>query len=155
MRTIRELLEFKGQNTIHAIGPDDSLMEAVTRMVEMNVGAALVIENNVIKGIITERDFLRFITSKGRSAQDTPVHELMTKKVIYVTPETSLNEAMGIMTEAHIRHIPVLSEGRLMGLVSIGDLVKQISSDQEVHIRTLEEYISDSYPGPTTSEAEG
>lgn len=155
MRTIKELIAFKGQNPVHTVGPDDSVFDAVTLMVEMNVGAVLVIEDNVIQGIMTERDYLRFITDRGRTARDTPVRDLMTRKVIYVTPDTSLDEAMGIMTEARIRHIPILSEGRLMGIVSIGDLVRQISSDREVQIRTLEEYISDSYPGPATKRANG
>jgi len=152
MRTIRELLEFKGQTPLYTIGPKKSVMDAVSLMVEMNVGAILVIDDNVIKGIITERDYLRFITQQGRSAADTPVSDLMTTKVVYVTPESSLDEVMGIMTEARIRHIPILSEGRLMGIVSIGDLVKQISSNQQVHIRTLEEYINGNYPGPTENK---
>jgi CBS domain-containing protein len=155
MRNIKELLAFKGVKEVHTIGPDDSVFDAVTRMVEMNVGAVLVIDDQVIKGIMTERDYLRFITEQGRTARDTPVRELMTTKVIYATPETTLNEAMAIMTEARIRHLPILAEGRLMGIISIGDLVKQISTDQEVHIRTLEEYISDSYPGPTAKKAQG
>jgi signal-transduction protein with cAMP-binding, CBS, and nucleotidyltransferase domain len=155
MRTVRELLEFKGRATIHTIGPDETVFEAVTRMVDLNVGAILVVEDNVIKGILTERDYLRFITERGRTARNTPVNELMTRKVIYVTPDTTLDEAMGIMTEARIRHIPVLSEGRLMGLVSIGDLIKQISNNRKVHIKTLEEYINDRYPGPTAEEAQG
>ena len=155
MRNIKELLNFKGPQTIHTIAPDATVFDAVTRMVDNNVGAVLVIEDDVIKGIMTERDYLRFITEQGRTARDTPVRELMTTKVIYATPETTLNEAMAIMTEARIRHLPVMTEGRLMGIISIGDLVKQISSDQQVHIRTLEEYIYDGYPGPATKKAKG
>lgn len=153
MRNIRELLEFKGQQEIHSVAPGATVLEAVTRMVEKNVGAVLVVEVESIKGIMTERDYLRFITEKGRTARTTPVEELMTTKVIYTTPETSLNEAMAVMTEARIRHLPVMDEGKLLGIVSIGDLVKQISHDQEVHIRTLVEYISDTYPGPNSGKA--
>ena len=155
MKTIKELLDDKGQRPIHSVGPDDTVFTAVTRMVEKNVGAMLVIEDGTIKGIMTERDYLRFITVQGRTARDTPVRELMTKKVIYVTPDTRLNEVMGIMTTARIRHVPVLVDGDLLGIVSIGDVVKQISQDQELHIRTLEEYISDPYPGPAANGTAG
>ena len=152
MKTIKELLEYKGQGTIHTVEPDDTVFVAVTRMVEMNIGALLVTEGKDIKGIMTERDYLRFITAKGRTARDTPVREVMTGKVIYVTPDTELNEVMTIMTAERIRHVPVLREGELLGIVSIGDVVKRISQDQEVHIRTLEEYINDPYPGPAVND---
>ncbi len=153
MKTIKELLELKGQGTVHTVEPNDTVFTAVTRMVEMNIGALLVTENNGIKGIITERDYLRFITVKGRTARDTPVREVMTRKVIYVTPNTELNEVMRIMTAERIRHVPVLDSGKLLGIVSIGDVVRRIGQDQEVHIRTLEEYINDPYPGPAINEA--
>ncbi len=152
MRTISDLLKSKGNNPVVTIAPNDTLFDAVTRMVDMKIGAILVVENDNIKGIISERDYLRFIASEGHSARETPVHQLMTRKVVYVTPETTLNSVMAIMTEARVRHIPVLHEGCLMGLVSIGDLVKQISENQEVHINTLEDYISDSYPGPAVGK---
>ncbi len=151
MRTIKDLLEAKGHGPVHTIGPNDTLFDAVTRMVDMKIGAVLVVENNVIRGIISERDYLRFVASEGHSARETPIHTLMTRKVIYVTPETTLEAVMAVMTKARIRHIPVMSEGRLMGLVSIGDLVKQISANQEIHINTLEDFISDPYPGPGVS----
>ena len=151
MRTIQELLASRDNNKVHTISPNDTLFEAVTRMVDKNIGSVLVVEDNTIKGIISERDYLRFIAKEGHSARETPAHQVMTRKVIYVTPDATIDAVMGIMTEARIRHIPILTEGRLMGIVSIGDLVKQISSDQEVHINTLEEYISDPYPGPEIS----
>ncbi len=153
MKTIKELLEYKDQGTVHTIEPEDTVFVAVTRMVEMNIGALLVTEGKDIKGIMTERDYLRFITVKGSTARDTPVKEVMTRKVIYVTPDTELNEVMTIMTAERIRHVPVLNDGALMGIVSIGDVVKRISQDQEVHIRTLEEYINDPYPGPAVNGA--
>jgi CBS domain-containing protein len=153
MKTIKELLAHKGQGTVHAVEPDSTVFAAVTRMVEMNIGALLVTEGKDIKGIMTERDYLRFITVKGRTARDTPVSEVMTRKVIYVTPDTELNEVMTIMTAERIRHVPVLNNGDLMGIVSIGDVVKRISQDQKVHIRTLEEYINDPYPGPAVNGA--
>ena len=148
MKTIKNLLECKNKGIVHSIGPEESVFTAVTRMVKFNIGAILVIKAGSIKGIMTERDYLRFITEKGRTARDTPVSELMTRKIIYVTPDTALNEVMNIMTTERIRHVPVLENGELMGIVSIGDVVKQISQNQEIHIRTLEEYINDPYPGP-------
>jgi len=148
MKTIKTLLECKAPCTVHSIGPEETVFTAVARMVEMNIGAILIIKAGSIKGIMTERDYLRFITEQGRTARDTPVSELMTRKIIYVTPDTALNEVMNIMTSRRIRHVPVLENGELMGIVSIGDVVKQISQDQEIHIRTLEEYINDPYPGP-------
>ncbi len=151
--TIKELLEYKDRGTVHTVEPNDTVFVAVTRMVEMNIGALLVTEGKNIKGIMTERDYLRFITVKGRTARDTPVSEVMTRKVIYVTPGTELNEVMTIMTAERIRHVPILDNGKLLGIVSIGDVVKRISRDQEVHIRTLEEYINDPYPGPTVNRA--
>jgi predicted transcriptional regulator len=155
MKTIKELLERKDQKTVHSIGPEETVFTAVTRMVEMNIGAILIMKGGTIKGIMTERDYLRFITQKGRTARDTPVRDLMTKKIIYVTPETELEEVMSIMTTARIRHVPVLESGELVGIVSIGDVVKRISRQQELHIRTLEEYIKDPYPGPGTNGSSG
>jgi CBS domain-containing protein len=154
MQAIRELLASWGERSIISIDPDEMVIDAVTRMVENNVGAILVIRGDEILGIMTERDYLRFIADRGRTARNTPVREIMTRKIIYSTPDTSLKQVMAIMTEARIRHVPIMSEGRLMGIVSIGDLVKQIAVDQEVHIRTLEAYISDSYPGPGANAAE-
>lgn len=148
MKSIRQLLENMGAREIIAIGPDASVFDAVTRMVENNVGAILVLEGGDLHGIMSERDYLRFISQIGKTARDTPVRDLMTTKIIYVTPETEIEEVMAIMTEARIRHMPVMAEGRLQGIISMGDLVKQISRDREVHIRTLEAYISDGYPGP-------
>lgn len=153
MKTIRELLQAKGEGPIYSVEPQDTVFEAVTRMVEYRVGAMLVKDGDTIAGIVTERDYLRFISVKGRTARDTPVREIMTPRVIYVTPDTELNEVMAIMTAQRIRHVPVLDNDALLGIVSIGDVVKQISRDQKVQIRTLEEYIADAYPGPAAPEA--
>lgn len=151
MKTVHELLAAKGPLTVHSIAPDATVFAAVTLMVERNVGAVLVMEDDAVVGIVTERDYLRFITQKGRTARDTPVRDLMTAAVIYGTPETPLEEVMTIMTGRRIRHLPVLDAGRLLGIVSIGDVVKQISADREVQIRTLSAYIRDPYPGPNDS----
>ena len=154
MRTVRELLLHKGNGPIHTIGPEDSVFNAVTRMVENNVGAILVTDQDRILGIMTERDYLRLITIKGRTARDTLVSSVMTRRVIYVTPETPLDDVMAIMTEQRIRHVPVLDVEGLLGIVSIGDVVKQISRNQQVQIKTLEEYIEDGYPGPGARQAQ-
>ncbi len=148
MHTVRELLAAKSHRSVVYVGPDDTVFEAVTRMVKANVGAILVMDEGRVRGIMTERDYLRFVTELGRTARDTPVLDLMTRKVHYVTPETSIQEVMALMTEMRIRHVPVMDGETLLGLVSIGDCVKQISRDQEVKLRTLEAYISDGYPGP-------
>jgi CBS domain-containing protein len=148
MHTVRELLAAKSRQTLVYVGPDDTVFEAVTRMVKANVGAILVMDGSRVRGIMTERDYLRFVTELGRTARDTPVLDLMTRKVLYVTPETSIQEVMALMTEARIRHVPVMEGETLLGLVSIGDCVKQLSREQEVQLRTLEAYIADAYPGP-------
>lgn len=149
MKTIKEILNAKEQATVQTIGPDESILSAVTRMVEHSIGAMLVVENNVLKGVLTERDYLRFVADRGRTARDTAVSELMTTRVVYVTPGTSMDEAMAIMTDQRIRHLPVMEDGKLTGIVSIGDLVKQTSVNQQVKISILEDYISDPYPGPS------
>lgn len=148
MHTVRELLAAKSRQTLVYVGPDDTVFEAVTRMVKANVGAILVMDGGRVRGIMTERDYLRFVTELGRTARDTPVLDLMTRKVLYVTPDTSIQEVMALMTEARIRHVPVMEGETLLGLVSIGDCVKQLSRDQEGKLRTLEAYINDTYPGP-------
>jgi len=149
--TIQSLLDSRGPREVQTIGPEEMVFAAVTRMVEHNIGAMIVVEDNTIKGIMTERDYLRFVTVQGKTARDTAVSELMTSRVIYITPEITVEEAMAIMTEQRIRHLPVMTEGRLVGVVSIGDLVKEISKNQEAKINFLQEYISDPYPGPAKS----
>lgn len=151
--TIADLLATKGDHSLVSIGPDETVFAAVTRMVEHNIGAILVVEDQHIHGIMSERDYLRFVSVKGRTARDTPVRELMTAAVIYVTPETAVTEVMAIMTAKRIRHVPVMAGEELLGIVSIGDVVKQISRHQTAHIQVLEQYISDAYPGPSASAA--
>lgn len=149
MHTVRELLAEKDQRALVYVGPDDTVFEAVTRMVRANVGAILVMDDGRVRGIMTERDYLRFVTELGRTARDTPVLDLMTRKIIYTTPDSGIHEVMALMTDARIRHLPVMDGDTLLGLISIGDCVKAISRDQEVKLRTLEAYINDAYPGPS------
>ena len=150
--TIKELFATNGDRPIHTVVPDDTVFDAVTKMVTMNVGAVLVMDEDNVCGIMSERDYLRFITVQGRTATDTPVAEIMTRKVIYVTPDCSMNEVMAIMTDKRIRHLPVMDGTELLGIVSIGDVVKRISNEQEVRIKYLEEFIADDYPGPKAPE---
>ena len=146
--TIKDVLKTQGGRPVISAAPDAMVFDAVRLMVEKNIGSLLIIEDGNICGIMSERDYLRLVTTEGRTAHDTPVHELMTRQVVYVTPETELPEVMAIMTEKRIRHVPVMVGDELMGIVSIGDVVKQIGQNQTAQIRVLEEYISDDYPGP-------
>jgi len=150
---VQELLDRKDSQTIYSTTPDASVFEAVTAMVAKNVGAMLVMQDGALVGIITERDYLRLVTLQGRTARDTPVHEVMTRTVIYLTSDTSLDDAMSIMTGQRIRHLPVMDGPNVLGVLSIGDLVKAQAKDHEAKIRTLEAYIADDYPGPQTKSA--
>jgi CBS domain-containing protein len=146
---VHELLTRKASQAIYSVQPDQSVLEAVTAMVQHNVGAMLVMHDEALVGIITERDYLKLVTDKGRTARNTPVKEIMTRAVIYLTPETSLEEAMSIVTSKRIRHLPVLKDSKVIGVLSIGDLVSAMAQTRELHIRTLEAYIADEYPGPS------
>ncbi len=146
---VHELLARKQNNAIYTVKPDQTVLEAVTEMVQRNVGAMLVMQDEALVGIITERDYLKLVTVKGRTARDTPVREIMTRAVIYLTPETTLEEAMAIVTTRRIRHLPVLRDSKVVGVLSIGDLVSAMAQKRELHIRTLEAYIADDYPGPS------
>ena len=146
MGTVSDLLRIKG-NDVHTIESRASVLDAVRRMVDRNVGSLLVLEGDEIAGIITERDYLREIVLKGRTSRETPVEAIMTKKVIVVRPEDTVEGCMAIMTEKRIRHLPVLRDGVVDGMISIGDLVRQLSQDQKAEIRYLTDYITGRYPG--------
>jgi CBS domain-containing protein len=148
MNKLQTILKNKGE-TVHTIHPDSSVYEAVAKMVEHNIGALVVTQDDHVVGIITERDYLRNIAIKGRSSRTTPVRQIMTRKVIYIEPERTVEEALSIITEARIRHLPVMQGNTLKGIVSIGDCVKQVIHLQRVEISYLKDYISDSYPGPS------
>jgi CBS domain-containing protein len=146
MGMIAHILATKGTQ-VHTIGPDDTVYDAVKKMVDLNSGSLLVTDGNEIVGIITERDYLRKIALAGRTSKTTQVREVMTTQIVVVQPSTTLEEAMAIMTAKRIRHLPVVDRGNLGGMVSIGDLVKQISQDREVEVRYLTDYITGKYPG--------
>jgi CBS domain-containing protein len=138
---VAKVLEEKGGNVLQ-IEASATVFDAIKRMVESNVGALLVTESGRVSGIVTERDYLRRVTLEGRTEKDTLVREIMTAPLVYVTPETSVEECMAVMTERRIRHVPVFADGReLVGIVSIGDLVKFQSREQSFQIKFLTEYI--------------
>ena len=141
MGTIADILEDKGTD-VHTISPDATVFEAVSLMVEHNVGALMVLDGDEIAGIITERDYLRRVAVVGRTSRETSVSEIMTRPVVYAGSDTEIEEAMAIMTDRRFRHLPVVDGGRLRGIVSIGDLVKYRSKEQAFEIKYLTEYIT-------------
>lgn len=143
--TVADVIERKG-HFVHSIGSDATVFDAVNKMTDVGVGCLIVKDGEDIKGIVTERDYLRKVIVRGRSSKELPVSEIMTEDLVVVSPEESVEACMAIMTEKRIRHLPVIEDGNLTGLISVGDLVKQISHDQKVTIHYLSEYIADRYP---------
>ncbi len=142
MNAIANILRSKADSAVHSIRPDASVFEAVQLMALKNIGALLVTENDQIVGIVTERDYARKIVLLARSSKDTPLRDIMTTAVMYVRPDQTCEECMALMTENRVRHLPVMMDGKLIGLISIGDLVKHIISEQKFVIEQLEHYIS-------------
>ncbi|HEX2428652.1 MAG TPA: CBS domain-containing protein [Gaiellaceae bacterium] len=140
MSRLAEILAEKGGDVLE-IAADATVLEAVQLMVEKNVGSLLVTERGEVTGIVTERDYLRRVTLEGRTEQ-APVGEIASSPLIVVTPETTIDECMALMTDRRIRHVPVVDGGRVVGIVSIGDLVKFQSKQQSFQIQFLNEYIS-------------
>jgi CBS domain-containing protein len=141
MSQLTQILEEKGRK-VHAIDAEESVFEAVQRMVEENIGSLLVTDGGTIAGIVTERDYLRRVTLEGRTDRDTAVREIMSKPLIAVSPEMTVDECMALMTDRRVRHLPVVDEGTVIGLVSIGDLVKFTASRRASEIRLLTDYIA-------------
>jgi CBS domain-containing protein len=142
MKGIAQILKSKPSKVVHAITPNDTVYDAVRKMAEQNIGALLVMEGDEIVGIVTERDYARKVVLAGRSSRETPVSVIMTTQVLCVGPLQTTEECMAIMTENRLRHLPVIDDGKLIGLVSIGDLVKDIISEQQFTIEQLEQYIT-------------
>jgi CBS domain-containing protein len=141
MKTIEQLLEKKGTQ-VWSIHPDATVLEALGLMAEKEVGALLVIDDRGPVGVISERDYARSVALKGKTSRSTPVRGIMTSPVRCVTPDLTVEEAMALMTERRVRHLPVVDGGQVLGLISIGDLVKSIISDQQFIIEQLEHYIN-------------
>jgi CBS domain-containing protein len=141
MKTVRQVLQAKPKKEVYAIAPDARVFDALKLMAEKDVGALLVVENERIAGILSERDYARKVILHGKSSHDIPVREIMTDQVVTVKPEQTVDECMQIMTRGHFRHLPVVENERLIGVVSIGDLVKEVISEQQQTIRELESYI--------------
>ena len=142
MTTVADILKSKADPAVHTIGPEASVFEAVQSMAQKNIGALLVVEHDQVVGMITERDYARKIVLMARASRETKLRDIMTRPVMYVRPQHTSEECMALMTENRLRHLPVLEEGRLIGLISIGDLVKNIISEQKFIIEQLEHYIS-------------
>lgn len=141
MAHVSDILEAKGSDVLH-IESSATVFEAIKRMVNENVGSLLVIERGKLRGIVTERDYLRRVAIQGRNERETLVRDIMSAPIIYVSPETSIEQCMAVMTERRIRHLPVLDEDHdVVGLISIGDVVKFQSKQQTAQIQLLTDYI--------------
>ena len=141
MKTVAELLKGKPPRMV-SVRPEQSVLEAIKVLAQEDIGAAIVMSGNRIAGIFSERDYTRKIVLKGRSSDTTKVEEIMTSSVIVVSPRTKTRECMQLMTDKNIRHLPVVDEGRCVGMVSIRDIVSDIIADQDFTIEQLEHYIS-------------
>jgi CBS domain-containing protein len=142
MTSVAQILKSKSDKAVYTIAASATVFEAVKLMADKNIGALVVVEGGKIAGLITERDYARKIVLMARSSKEAPVRDIMTSQVLCVRPDQSSDECMALMTEKRLRHLPVLSEGKLIGLVSIGDLVKDVISEQRFIIEQLGHYIA-------------
>ena len=141
MGKVRDILKTKGK-AVFSVEPTIMVYQAIEQMCDKNIGGLLIVENGNLVGIFTERDYARKLILKGKSSKDTPINELMTKNPITVTPDNTIEECMNIMSGKRIRHLPVLEDNHLTGLISIGDVVKHIIEEQKSIIEHLEHYIT-------------
>ena len=140
MTTVRKLLEGKGR-AIYSVEPPAAVLDAVRLMAEHHVGALVVMRGAALEGIISERDYARKVILRGRSSADTPVRDIMSAPVLTVSLDTSVQACMQLMTDRHVRHLPVVDGARVIGMISIGDLVKSVIAEQQAQIEQLESYI--------------
>src|SRR5262245_23384338 len=140
MASVKQLLDRKGA-ALYCVGPEDPVLEAIRQMAERHVGALLVMKGDELIGIVSERDYARKVILLGRSSRETPVGQIMSSPVHTVSPTYTVDDCMRLMTERRIRHLPVVDRGRVVGMISIGDLVKAVIEDQKQTIEQLESYI--------------
>jgi len=145
MGRVADILARKGTQ-VHTLPGDATVFEAIAKMVEHNLGSLIIQDGDLVAGIFTERDFLRRVALEQRDPRVTKVREVMTARLLFLDPNRSVEECMAIMTQERIRHIPVLDEGRLAGLLSIGDVVKHVSDEREVEVKHLTNYVTGKYP---------
>lgn len=143
MDQVSQLLENKGHE-VWTIGPDAMVYQALQLMADKDIGALVVLDGNEVVGIFSERDYARKVVLHGKTSTETPVRQVMSSRVLYVRPDQSVEDCMALMTDKHIRHLPVVDGGRLVGLISIGDIVKAVISQQDFIITQLENYITSS-----------
>lgn len=141
---ISQILQGKSINALFSVGSGETVLDALKLMADKNIGAVLVVDNDELTGIFSERDYARKIVLKGRHSDDTLVRDVMTPNVITIEPEQRLEDCMQIMSDKHIRHLPVMEGGKLIGIISINDVVTAIIRDQKTRIDSLESYISGS-----------
>ena len=140
MNTIEEILKDKG-NTVYSVGPGATMREALKVMTANKIGAVLIIENNKIHGIFSERDCVHSLANLSECSLETPITEFMTSPVYYITPDQTLDDCMAVMTNKRLRHLPVLKGEELLGLISIGDVVKKVLSERDERIKDLENFL--------------
>lgn len=141
MARVKQLLQGKGHD-VWSIGPEASVYDAIAKMAQEEVGALVVLEGESLIGVVSERDYARKVVLQGRSSRDTKIKDIMTTRVAYARPDQSVEDCMAMMTEKRIRHLPVMDGDKLLGVLSIGDLVKSIMEEQKHVIEQLEQYIS-------------
>ncbi len=141
MKSVKEILDSKGYE-IFSVRPDDTIFDAVKMMADKGIGSALVMDGEKLVGIVTERDYARKVILEGKSSKESTVKEVMTSQVLCVSPERTVDECMALMTDKRARHLPVVDHKKVVGVVSIGDLVKAVISEQQVLIDQLQHYIT-------------
>lgn len=140
MSTVRDVLSSKG-TVVHTISMDSTVYEALVRMAQHHVGALVVVERGAVVGVISERDYARKVILRGQSSRELVVAQIMTRRVATVTPDTTIQQCMELMTDRRVRHLPVVTDGMLIGVISIGDVVKALLKEKDQVIEQLEEYI--------------